>query len=242
VEGTVILVFDVSGSMTATDIAPTRLEAAKSAALGFVEQQPATVQVGIVAFSDGGLSVLNPTNDKASLSDAIKRLSPQRASSVGSGIETALELILRTTGHEGFIEQPPPVKPAETLGVVVLLTDGENNMAPDPLEAAQIASDVGVRIDTIGVGSPAGTTLEVNGFVVHTQLDEESLKQISKISGGTYFNAQSPEDLQKIYHGIQPRLIIEQQTIEVTSLFAALGMLILLIGGAFSLLWFGRVP
>ncbi len=115
-------------------------------------------------------------------------------------------------------------------------------MSPDPMEAANLASQAGVRIDTIGVGSPQGVTLKVNGFVVHTQLDEETLKQISNISGGTYFNAQNEQDLHKVFDGIRPKLVVKEQKIEVTSLFAALGMLLLLLGGAFSLLWFGRIP
>ena len=245
VEGTVVLVFDVSGSMSADDIKPTRMEAARAAALGFVERQPPGVQVGIVAFSDGGLSILPPTNEKADLIAAINRLSPQRGTSLASGIQSGLELIARSTGQvpdPAATPTPAPAAAPGSAGVIVLLTDGENNMSPDPMEAAQFASDAGVRIDTIGVGSPQGVTLEVNGFVVHTQLDEESLKQISRISGGTYFNAQNGDDLRTIFEGIQPRLVMDKQEIEVTSLFTALGMLLLLLGGAFSLLWFGRVP
>jgi Ca-activated chloride channel family protein len=242
VEGTVVLVFDVSGSMTADDIKPTRLDAAKAAARAFVENQPPTVQVGIVAFSDGGLSIQPPTNEPGPIVDAINRLSPQRATSLGSGIEAALKVLALQAGKDGAAPTASASPPAGSPGVIVLLTDGENNMSPDPLDAAKVAADAGVRIDTIGVGSPQGTTLEVNGFSVHTSLDEESLQQISQISGGTYFNAQSPQDLSRIYHGIQPRLVIKDQQIEITSLFAALGMLVMLAGGAFSLLWFGRLP
>ncbi len=249
VEGTVVLVFDVSGSMSATDIQPTRMDAAREAALGFVDRQPATVQVGVVAFSDGGISVVPPTNNKADLIAAINRLSPQRGTSLASGIHSGLDLIARSTGQESQLEalatpDSAPLPPAApgSAGVIVLLTDGENNMSPDPLEAAQVASDMGVRIDTIGVGSPEGVTMKINGFVIHTQLDEETLKQISSLSSGTYFNARSGDDLRAVFDGIQPRLVMNEQKIEVTSLFTALGMLLLLLGGAFSLLWFGRVP
>jgi Ca-activated chloride channel family protein len=250
VEGTVILVFDVSGSMSANDIQPTRMEAARSAALGFVDRQPSTVQVGIVAFSDGGLSVMPPTNEKADIIAAINRLSPQRGTSLASGIHSGLELISRSTGQQGELSDsaasatPVPAAPAVggPSGVIVLLTDGENNMSPDPFEAAQSASAANVRIDTIGIGSPQGVTLEINGYVVHTQLDEETLQQISRISGGTYFNARNEEDLRRIYEGIHPRLVMKEEDIEVTSLFTGLGMLLLLLGGALSLLWFGRAP
>jgi Ca-activated chloride channel family protein len=245
VEGTVILVFDVSGSMGATDVKPTRIEAAKAAAIGFVEQQPPGVQVGVVAFSDGGLSVLAPTNEQDTLIATIKRLSPQRGTSLANGITTALEVLTRKAGQaaqpsSSKTPAPAPPGPASS-GVIVLLTDGENNMSPDPLEAVQQAADAGVRVDTMGFGTPAGVTMKVNGFMVHTQLDETALRQISKLGGGSYFNPQEAPDLRAIYTGIEPEFTIKEQDMEVTSLFAVLGMVIMVIGGAFSLLWFGRV-
>jgi Ca-activated chloride channel family protein len=252
VEGTVILVFDVSGSMSAGDIKPTRLEAAKAAALSFIQRQPPSVQVGIVAFSDGGLSVVAPTNEQDTLMAAVSRLTPERGTSVANGILTALDLIERSTGQGGSdaagpatpapVPAAPAAPPEHPSAVIALLTDGENNMSPPPLEAAARAAELGVRIDTIGVGSPEGVTLKVNGFVVHTRLDEAALRQISQVSGGTYFNARTETDLRNIYEGIRPALVIKPDHMEVTSLFAGLGMLMLLIGGAFSLWWFGRVP
>jgi Ca-activated chloride channel family protein len=126
--------------------------------------------------------------------------------------------------------------------VIVLLSDGENNENPDPLEAAQAASDRGVRIHTVGVGSPAGTVLKVNGFSVHTRLDEGLLKQISQITDGNYYNATSEQDLQDIYQNIDPQFIVKPEKMEVTSLFAGASILVLLIGGVFSMLWFSRLP
>ncbi len=249
VEGTVILVFDVSGSMAADDIKPTRMEAAKAAASEFVERQPPGVQVGIVAFSEGGLSVLTPTNDKETLTASIQRLSPQRGTSLANGILVALDTIAKDNGQETDSDAPAPgVTPTPvpegkySSAVIVLLTDGENNMLPDPFAAAQTARDRGVRVHTIGVGSAAGVILEVNDYRVHTQLDEAALKQISQITDGTYFNAQSEEDLREIYENIEPQFVIKAEEMEVTSVFAGIGILILLIGGAFSLLWFSRVP
>jgi Ca-activated chloride channel family protein len=125
---------------------------------------------------------------------------------------------------------------------MVVLSDGENNMSPDPLAVAQTAADAGVRIHTIGIGSPAGVDLKVEGFTVHTQLDEATLKGISALTGGTYFNAQNEQDLRTIYENIKPQMVIETQEMEVTSILAGIGVLILLLGGAFSLLWFNRMP
>jgi len=129
-----------------------------------------------------------------------------------------------------------------TPAVILLLTDGENNEDPDPLEAARIAADRGVRIYTVGIGSAAGTTLEVNGFVVHTQLDEETLRQIARLTGGEYLNAGDEEELRAVLNEVDLQLAVRPQEMEVTSLFAGASILVLLAGAALSLLWFGRVP
>lgn len=253
VEGIVILAFDVSGSMAADDFAPNRLEAAKAVASEFVSRQPSTVQVGIVAFSDSGFSVQLPTDDQAEILDAISRLRPQRGTSVANGIVVSLNAIATATGMEpvvSFDENELPnledIEPTmivdDNSAVIVLLTDGENNMDPDPLAAAEFAAEQGVRIHTIAIGSAEGTVLEVNGFTVFTQVDEASLRQIAEITDGLYFNAQNEEDLREVYESIEPRLLSKQEETEVTSIFAGVSILILLVGGMLSLLWFSRVP
>ncbi|MCL5999866.1 MAG: VWA domain-containing protein, partial [Chloroflexi bacterium] len=120
--------------------------------------------------------------------------------------------------------------------VIVLLTDGENNVPPDPLTTAQFAADSGVRIYTIGIGTAAGTTLNVEGFTVHTQLDEAMLQQISQLTHGAYFNAENQEDLRAIYENVGAQLVIKPEETEVTSIFAGASILVLLIGAACSLL------
>ena len=136
----------------------------------------------------------------------------------------------------------PMPKGTYSSAVIILLSDGENNVNPDPLVAAQAAADRGVRIHTIGLGSASGTTLEVNGFSVHTQLDEPMLLQISQITDGVYFNALNEENLRTIYANINPQLVIKPEKIEATSIFAGIGLLLLITGGMLSLLWFSRVP
>ena len=138
---------------------------------------------------------------------------------------------------------PTPVPQGfHTANAIVLLSDGENTDQPDPMEAAQAAADRGVRIYTIGVGSTAGTTLNVEGFNVFTQLDEALLQQISQLSGGSYYQAESREELLDIYTSLDRELVIKPEPMEVTPVFAGASILILLVGAAFSLLWFGRVP
>ena len=250
VEGIVILAFDVSGSMSAEDFEPTRLEAAKIVARDFVSRQPSTVQVGVVAFSESGFSVELPSNDQAAILASIDRLKPQRGTSLASGIIVSLNTIATLTGQDPILSAdqqsdaptPKPEPVAENSAVIVLLTDGENNVNPDPLAAAQLAADRGVRIHTIAVGSVEGVTLEVNGFTVHTKVDEATLQQIAGLTEGQYFNAETEEDLETIYKSIEPHLVIEQDETEVTAVFAGLSILILLIGGMLSLFWFSHVP
>jgi len=252
VEGTVILAFDVSGSMAADDLKPTRMEAAKAAALEFVQRQPRSVQIGIVAFSDGGFTVQAPTNDQEASLATINRLTPQRGTSLGQGILASLNTIAvvdteQAPSLSNLTPTPPPTptpmpEGTYTSAVIVLLTDGENNEDPDPLAAAQAAADRGVRIYTVGIGSAAGTTLHVNGFIVHTQLDEAMLRQISQLTAGAYYNAENEEALLTIYDNLDPQLVIKPEKMEVTSIFAGASILVWLIGGAFSLLWFSRLP
>ncbi len=129
-----------------------------------------------------------------------------------------------------------------TPAVIILLSDGENNENPDPLAIAQTAADRGVRIYTVGIGSPTGTTVHINGFSIHTQLDEATLQQISQITGGTYYNAQSEQDLLKIYDHLDTQLISKPEQTELTALFAGAGIFFMLVGGLFSILWFSRLP
>jgi Ca-activated chloride channel homolog len=252
-EGTVILAFDVSGSMAADDLKPTRIAAAKAAATDFVEQQPASVVVGVVAFSDSGLSVQAPTNDQASVLAAINRLAPERGTSLGQGIRASLQTIslAESPPAQNYYSNrspaptptPPPVPAGtHTSAVIVLLTDGENNESPDPATEAQAAADQGIRIFTVGLGSPAGTTVNLNGFQVHTQLNEPLLQQIADTTQGTYYRAQDAQQLRSIYANLDTRLVVEPQKIEITALFAGASILLLAAGGMASILWLGRLP
>ncbi len=249
-ESTVILSFDVSGSMAAEDMQPTRMEAAKAAAREFVARQPGNVRIGVVAFSDGGIAVLPPTRDQEAILAAIDRLTPQLGTSIGNGILASLDAIafdrgeIPVTGNDlTSVPTPTPVPYGTYIpAAIVLLTDGENTTDPDPLAAAQTAAEQGVRVYTIGVGSPAGTTLTVNGFTVFTQLNEPMLQQIASMTDGMYFNAQSEEDLREIYDNLDVQVIVKPEKTEITSIFTGISFVLMLLGGAFSLVWFSRLP
>ena len=251
IQGTVVLAFDVSGSMAAGDIQPTRMEAAKTAARAFIEEQPPDVQIGVVAFSDSGLSVQAPTNDREAVLASIARLRPERGTSLANGILASLKAI--AAANDDGTHYYSPQAPAQAAGpglpegnyrsaVIVLLTDGENNEQPEPASAAQAAADRGVRVYTVGLGSPQGTMLHVNGFTVHTQLDEATLQQVAKTTGGEYYNAATAQDLTAIYANLDPQLIVKPEKVEVTSIFAGISAVLLLLGGLLSLLWFSRMP
>jgi Ca-activated chloride channel family protein len=257
-EGTVILAFDVSASMAATDLAPTRIAAAKVAAKDFVARQPSSITIGVVAFSDSGVSVQAPTNDQATVNAAIDRLTPQRGTSVAAGITASLKVI--ATAEAGpfsgdyYTNQTPG--PAPTLAptptpmppgvhapaVIILLSDGENNENPDPAAAAQAAADQGVRIYTVGIGSAAGTTVTVEGFQVFTQLDEATLQGISDTTGGTYYAASDAQQLRSVYDNIDTQVVLQPKMTEITSLLAGMSLLLLFAGAMTSLLWLGRLP
>ncbi len=251
VEGTVVLAFDVSNSMLADDIEPTRIEAAREAARVFVESQPSTVQIGVVAFGNGGLIIQPPTNEQAELVAAIDRVSPQGGTSLGQGIFTALNAIaeepiaLDEAGPAA--EEAPEELPVIEIGdhssaVILLLTDGENTGGPEPLDVAQLAAEAGVRIYPVGIGSEEGAVLEVEGFNVHTRLDERALEEIAAVTNGSYYRAADAESLKEIYREVDLQMTIKGERREATSLFAGAGALFFLIGGALAMLWFGRVP
>ncbi len=252
-EGTVMLTFDVSGSMAADDLKPTRMEAAKAAAREFVNKQPSYVAIGVVAFSDAGLLVQPPTTDRAKTLDTISHLTPQRGTSLGNGMLVALNSIVVNAGDPPFLKTSDLANPSAPApdsvpqgwypsSAIILLSDGENNQSPDPAKVSDLAANLGVRIYTIGIGKPEGAVINIEGFSIQTQLDETMLKDISTNTGGTYYSAADQEQLSHIYSDLKPKLFIHAEDIEVTAIFAGVGVLFSLLAGALSLLWFGRVP
>jgi Ca-activated chloride channel family protein len=252
-EGTVILTFDVSASMAADDVEPTRMDAAKAAARAFVSDQPSGVVIGVVAFSDAGLTVQLPTRDQTIVLAAIDRLAPTRGTSLGQGILASLTAIAEAesdTPAEYYSNRSPepspspaPVAPgSHGSAVIVVLSDGENNEAPDPLAAAQAAADRGVRIVTVGIGSTAGTTIDLDGFEVHTQLDEATLQQVALITDGWYHGADEAAQLHAIYDDLEARVAFKSEQIEITALLAGAAIVLLVVGGVSSLAWHGRLP
>jgi Ca-activated chloride channel family protein len=252
VEGTLILTFDVSGSMAADDVDPSRMEVAKAAAKAIVDRQPPGVVIGVVAFSDAGLTVQPPTAEAGTVLQTISRLGPTHGTSVGEGILAALDAIQQaeTDTPAGYYsnrsaapsDTPAPVAPgSHDAAAVVLFSDGENNEQPDPVAAAAIAANRGIRIVTIGVGTVGGTTLDLDGFRVQTALDEGTLKQVAALTSGTYEPA-THLDAAGVYDQLSRHLVTRDEALELTAPVAGIGLLLLIGGVALSLARTGRLP
>ena len=233
--GTVILVFDVSASMAATDNAPTRLAAAQAAARRFIAQRPETIDLGLVAFATDTVAQVAPTDDSDALLAAIDALTPARSTSVGQGLLAGLNLAAPALPDA-------TAAPGAAPAALVLFSDGENKLNPEPLDAALLAVPMGVRVYPVAFGSLKGTLLSVEGFLVHTQLEDEVLRDIATLTGGTYFDGSLQPDLQAVYRNLTLATVSEAAHLEVTNWVVAGALAVLLLGAACSLLWFGRLP
>jgi Ca-activated chloride channel family protein len=264
---TVILALDVSGSMRARDVSPSRMAAAIAAARQFVKDQPRNTRIGLVAFSTSAMIMQSPTLVHQEVIDAIEGLRPQRFTAVGSGIIAALQAIypdldidmarlldvepeplgepLGGPGGENKPKvEPPkfqPVAPgSNTSAAIILLSDGRTNVGVDPMEAARMAAERGVRVFTIGFGSADGV-VDFGGGMMRTQLDEEALKMIAEMTGAKYFLATSEEALKEVYGTVSAQFVSEAVPTEVTGMAAAAALVPLLLAGLLSLMWSNRI-
>lgn len=262
--GTVILAMDISGSMRATDVLPNRLEASQAAARAFVEAQPRDIRIGVVAFAGTSSVVQAPTFDRQEVYDAIDRFQFQQGTAVGSGLITSLLTVYEDEDFQIEILPPDPrggdrrnpfgmIRDIETSGivpvepgsyssaVVILLTDGQTTTGPDPIQAADLAANLGVRVYTVGLGTEEGSIISFFGRRMRVQLDEETLEEIAERTRGAYFRADSETGLTDIYRSIGTQLTEEREQTEVTFAFAALGGILAVVGAFLSLFWFGKV-
>jgi Ca-activated chloride channel homolog len=254
-QGTVILTIDTSGSMAATDLKPSRIEAAKASALLFVEKQAKNVRIGVVSFAGSAFVVQAPTIDRAAVIAAINRLQTTRNTAIGSGILTSLQAIFEEPGAKPTTTPSDPLDSSadedENTGkrpekfaaaAIILLSDGVSNTGPPPLDIIEQAVNQGVRIYTVGVGSVEGTILKVEGMSLRVKLDEEVLGRIARETGGEYFQAGTEQDLSKIYENLGTQLVFKAEQTEITAIFVAIAGVFLLLSAALSMLWFHRIP
>lgn len=258
-EQTIVLAMDISGSMRATDVAPSRLAAAQAAARSFVEALPQDTRVGLVAFAATAALVQAPTREHEAVAAAVGRLQLQRGSAVGSGMVLALATLLPEAGidlslldgEDGVPLRRPageaaatraPVAPGSYRhGAIILLTDGERTVGIEPELAARLAADHGVRVYPVAVGSSEGGVVAYDGWSMRVRLDEAALKAIADTTRGEYFVATSADALQRIYRQLGRKLTLQQRTTEVSALFSAAGAALMLVAAVLSMIWFRRV-
>jgi Ca-activated chloride channel family protein len=255
-QANIMLAMDVSWSMCSNDIWPNRLAAAQAAAMSFVESQQSSTQIGIVAFAGFAELILAPTTHPEVLEDAIQSLVTGRWTAIGSAILESLDAIAEidetvtpTATDTSLGIQPTPVpKGAYASSIIVLLTDGASNEGPRPLAAAQQAVDRGVRVYPIGFGTQEGGNIECGPFRDsdlfasgsgrwRRGIDEPTLMQIADMTGGTYYSAESANELRDVFQSLPTSSITKHETQEISVGFVALGALVAGLAISLSLIW-----
>lgn len=264
---TLVLAMDVSRSMQATDVEPTRITAAQGAAKGFIETLPSSVRLGIVTFAGTAAVVQTPTDNRPDMVAAIERLQLQRGTATGSGLILALatlfpndgidleQAIFRPQSRSGARALPgegqrndaspkpqaAPVLPGSyTGGSIILLSDGRRTTGPDPLEAARMAAERGVRVYTVGFGTQQGAMIGDEGWSFYARLDEPTLKAVAQMTGGEYFQASSAADLRKVYENLNVKFAMERTETEISALLSAAAALFITVAALLSIVWFRR--
>jgi Ca-activated chloride channel homolog len=237
-ESSVVLAMDSSASMTATDVAPTRLAAARSAASRFLDDLPDRFKVGLVSFASSATVVREPTDDRESVRSALNQLHADLGTALGDAILRSVELAPESSANSKTGDEP-------TFSVL-LLSDGANTTGSDPQKAIEVAKKAGVAVYTIALGTASGT-VDVTDEFGATQTfsvppDKETLRQIAEETGGRFFEAPTESDLQAVYAELGSQVGFEKKKRELTAAFAGAGAVFLVLGGALSALWFGRIP
>jgi Ca-activated chloride channel family protein len=263
----IILAFDVSHSMRADDVKPTRLAAAQQAARTFIEEQPSTTRIGVVAFAETALAVQRPTTNREELLKVIDKLEPQKGTAVGEAMLVSLQALfpkeifeLRPRAAQGAGDDagasPDAPRPAPDAGAaprapvppgseksaaIVMLSDGAATGGPDPLEVARLAAARGVRIFTVGLGTEEGAVVELDGISMRVQLDEEMLRKVADVTRARFFQASDVEGLRAVYRDVSARLVVETRETEVSALFVGAAALLALLAAGASMFWFNRI-
>jgi len=243
-QGAIMLATDTSGSMTATDVKPDRMTAARNAAKQFVGKIPKQVRLGLVTFDQAARLLVNPTTDRTQVNNALDSLQAQGGTAMGDALSVSVKALQSAFGPKGLkVKAGQKRAPAE----VVLLSDGKNTTgATDPIGVAQTAKRLGIRINTVALGTPTGTVqVQDNlGFTQTIQVppDRPTLRQIAQTTGGRFFSAPNANHLQQIYKDLGSKVKAKPVKKEVSFVPAAAAIVLMLAAGGFSLLWFGRLP
>jgi len=246
---------------------PSRMAAAQAAAKSFVTDQPRGTRIGVITFAGTAAVAQAPTDNREEILASIDRFQLQRATAIGAGILMSLKAIFpdaefdlrswnprRDSTRDSPAGAPldqaakpekpsfKPVPPGSyTSAVIILLTDGQSNVGPDPIESARIAAERGVRVYTVGFGTTEGEIIRFEGWSMRVRLDEKTLNAIAELTQGEYYYAGSAADLKKGYEPVSSRLVFVTRETEITALFSAAAALMALIAGLLSVWWFNRI-
>ena len=232
---TIMLAIDVSNSMAATDIAPTRLEAAKQGAMAFIDQLPPRINLGLVSFAGSASILVPPTTDREAVRAGIRNLQLGPATAVGEGIFASLQAIAMAADQTSEAGQPPP--PA----AIVLLSDGETTRGRPNSQAALAAREADVPVDTIAYGTEDGT-LDVSGQQIPVPVNEDALRELAEQTGGSYHRAASGDELTSVYRGLGSSIGYRTEHREITTWFVGLSLILGLSAAGLSLAFSARLP
>jgi Ca-activated chloride channel family protein len=228
-----MLVLDTSASMAATDVAPTRIEAAVKAAKAFVNDLPPQMEVGLVAFDRNARVVSPPTVDHASVVKGLDQLSIGPGTAAGDGVYTALDAITAAQAAAGIDGQ--------SSAAIVLLSDGVTTVGRPVLQAAEAAASAKIPISTIAFGTDQGV-VQVQGRFINVPSDPDTMAAVAELTSGTFFQADSANELASVYKNIGTRIGFELEEQEITP--GLLGVAFILLAGAsvLGLFWAARLP
>jgi len=258
----IMLAIDVSLSMRVSDVKPSRLEAAQEAAKLFLQELPRHIDVGLVAFAASSQVAQHATLDRSALAASIDAFQLQLGTAVGNAIVLCLAELFPDQGIElgdirfasqrngrSLDERPKanarpftPVAPGSyDAAAIILLSDGRRTTGVDTLEAARMAAERGVRIYVVGLGTAGGDVAAPESMAIYMQLDEETLREVARMTGGEYFHAGNAQMLRNVYEHLGSRVQVQTRETEFTGLLALASALLALIAGALSVRWFGRI-
>jgi Ca-activated chloride channel family protein len=246
-KATVMLVTDSSGSMQASDVKPSRLVAARNAGKTFVDQTPGKVDLGFITFNSNSQLLVPPTSDRERVKGGLDTLRAGGGTAIGSAIETALGALKPVlTDNQKQQASKPAGKKSAPPAVVVLLSDGKSTTGLPPMRAAQHAKDLSVPIYTVALGTENAVVQvadPVGGYrTVQVPPDRATLKRVADLTGGSFFATADASKLSGIYKSLGTRIGFKKERRELTAAFAAGGLALMMLGGIFSLAWFGRLP
>jgi Ca-activated chloride channel homolog len=257
----IMLAMDVSLSMRVSDVKPTRMVAAQEAARTFVRELPRSIEAGLVTFAGSAQVAQQATIDRPSLIAAIDAIQMQRGTAIGNGIVVCLAELFPDHGIDlGEMTFGPrrnarrldekvkaptqftPVAPGSyDSAAIILLSDGRRTTGVDTLEAAKMAADRGIRIYVVGLGTVDGHAASGDGMAIYLQLDEPTLREVARMTGGEYHHAGTAEHLRSVYQKLGSRLQVRTRETELTALLALLAAGLMVAASSLSVLWFGRI-